>query len=142
MKKLLNEWRQFLTEEELDDVEREFDEEEMVKILDQNGRDFYGILDDLTNLGYQADHDVRLLQKYMFGLSVDKYGNKDYKPPKMKQFMADHPDGVYVLMYHPSHKHIPIVNLLVNGDQVTGDQKRIGPNARLSAIGPVKGKEI
>ena len=42
MKKLLTEWRKFLKESQ------EFDEEEMVNALNKNGRDFYGLIDDLN----------------------------------------------------------------------------------------------
>tara|TARA_R100000005_G_scaffold77129_1_gene44311 strand:- start:605 stop:994 length:390 start_codon:yes stop_codon:yes gene_type:complete len=128
MKKLLNEWRQFLKESQV------FDEEEMVNALNKNGRDYYGLIDDLNDLGYEATDSAALLQKYIFD------GDRNYKPPKVKEFIADHPEGVYILVHQP-RMGIGTVNLLINGDQISGDQKLIGGRAVLGPAGVVKGKE-
>jgi|TARA_B100000085_G_scaffold126413_1_gene115061 hypothetical protein len=128
MKKLLNEWRQFLKESQ------EFDEEEMVNALNKNGRDYYGLIDDLNDLGYEATDSAALIQKYI----MDR--DRNYKPPKVKEFIADHPEGVYILVHQPL-MGIGTVNLLINGDQISGDQKLIGGRAVLGPAGVVKGKE-
>ena len=128
MKKLLNEWRQFLKESQV------FDEEEMVNALNKNGRDYYGLMDDLNDLGYDANNSAALIQKY----TAD--GDRSYKPPKVKEFIADHPEGVYILVHQPL-MGIGTVNLLINGDQISGDQKLIGGRAVLGPAGVVKGKE-
>jgi len=128
MKKLLNEWRQFLKESQ------EFDEEEMVNALNKNGRDYYGLIDDLNDLGYEATDSAALIQKYI----MDR--ERNYKPPKVKEFIADHPEGVYILVHQPI-MGIGTVNLLINGDQISGDQKLIGGRAVLGPAGVVKGKE-
>jgi hypothetical protein len=128
MKKLLNEWRQFLKESQ------EFDEEEMVNALNKNGRDYYGLIDDLNDLGYEATDSAALIQKYI----MDR--DRNYKPPKVKEFIADHPEGVYILVHQPI-MGIGTVNLLINGDQISGDQKLIGGRAVLGPAGVVKGKE-
>ena len=128
MKKLLNEWRQFLKESQV------FDEEEMVNALNKNGRDYYGLIDDLNDLGYEATDSAALIQKYI----MDR--DRNYKPPKVKEFIADHPEGVYILVHQPL-MGIGTVNLLINGDQISGDQKLIGGRAVLGPAGVVKGKE-
>ena len=128
MKKLLTEWRQFLKESQV------FDEEEMVNALNKNGRDFYGLIDDLNDLGYDASGSPALIQKY----TAD--GDRNYKPPKVREFIADHPEGVYILVHQP-RMGIGTVNLLINGDQISGDQKLIGGRAVLGPAGVVKGKE-
>ena len=128
MKKLLNEWRQFLKESQV------FDEEEMVNALNKNGRDYYGLMDDLNDLGYEATDSAALIQKYI----MDR--DRNYKPPKVKEFIADHPEGVYILVHQPL-MGIGTVNLLINGDQISGDQKLIGGRAIAGPIGVVKGKE-
>ena len=128
MKKLLNEWRQFLKESQ------EFDEEEMVNALNKNGRDYYGLIDDLNDLGYEATDSAALIQKYI----MDR--DRNYKPPKVKEFIADHPEGVYILVHQPLMGK-RTVNLLINGDQISGDQKLIGGRAVLGPAGVVKGKE-
>ena len=128
MKKLLNEWRQFLNESQ------EFDEEEMVNALNKNGRDFYGLMDDLNALGYDASGSPALIQKY----TSDR--DRDYKEPKVREFIADHPEGVYIIVHQPL-MGIGTVNLLINGDQISGDQKLIGSKAKAVPIGVVKGKE-
>ena len=128
MKKLLNEWRQFLKESQV------FDEEEMVNALNKNGRDYYGLIDDLNDLGYEATDSAALIQKYI----MDR--ERNYKPPKVREFIADHPEGVYILVHQPL-MGIGTVNLLINGDQISGDQKLIGGRAHLSPVGVVKGKE-
>ena len=128
MKKLLNEWRQFLKESQ------EFDEEEMVNALNKNGRDFYGLMDDLNDLGYDANNSPAMIQKY----TMD--GDRSYKPPKVKEFIADHPEGVYILVHQPLMGK-RTVNLLINGDQISGDQKLIGGRAIAGPVGVVKGKE-
>ena len=128
MKKLLTEWRKFLKESQ------EFDEEEMVNALNKNGRDFYGLIDDLNDLGYEAKSSPALIQKY----TAD--GDRNYKPPKVGEFIADHPEGVYILVHQPL-MGIGTVNLLINGDQISGDQKLIGGRAVLGPAGVVKGKE-
>ena len=128
MKKLLNEWRQFLKESQV------FDEEEMVNALNKNGRDYYGLMDDLNDLGYDANNSAALIQKY----TAD--GDRSYKPPKVKEFIADHPEGVYILVHQPLMGK-RTVNLLINGDQISGDQKLIGGRAIAGPIGVVKGKE-
>ena len=128
MKKLLNEWRQFLKESQ------EFDEEEMVKLLNKNGRDMYGLIDDLNDLGYEAKDSPALIQKY----TMDR--ERDYKEPRVGEFIADHPEGVYIIMHQPL-MGVGTVNLLVNGDQISGDQKLIGPKAKAGPLGVVKGKE-
>ena len=128
MKKLLNEWRQFLKESQ------EFDEEEMVNALNKNGRDYYGLIDDLNDLGYEATDSAALIQKYI----MDR--ERNYKPPKVREFIADHPEGVYILVHQPL-MGIGTVNLLINGDQISGDQKLIGGRAVLGPAGVVKGKE-
>lgn len=128
MKKLLNEWRQFLKESQV------FDEEEMVNALNKNGRDFYGLIDDLNDLGYEATDSAALIQKYI----MDR--ERNYKPPKVREFIADHPEGVYILVHQPL-MGIGTVNLLINGDQISGDQKLIGGRAVLGPAGVVKGKE-
>ena len=128
MKKLLNEWRKFLKESQ------EFDEEEMVNALNKNGRDYYGLIDDLNDLGYEATDSAALIQKYI----MDR--DRNYKPPKVKEFIADHPEGVYILVHQP-RMGIGTVNLLINGDQISGDQKLIGGRAVLGPAGVVKGKE-
>ena len=128
MKKLLTEWRQFLKESQV------FDEEEMVNALNKNGRDFYGLIDDLNDLGYDASGSPALIQKY----TAD--GDRNYKPPKVREFIADHPEGVYILVHQPL-MGIGTVNLLINGDQISGDQKLIGGRAVLGPAGVVKGKE-
>ena len=129
MKKLLTEWRKFLKESQ------EFDEEEMVKLLNKNGRDFYGLIDDLNDLGYEAKGSPALSQKYTS--DPDRY----YKLPKVKEFIADHPEGVYILVHQPL-MGIGTVNLLINGDQISGDQKLIGGRAIAGPVGFVKGKEV
>ncbi len=128
MKKLLTEWRKFLKEGQ------EFDEEEMVNALNKNGRDFYGLIDDLNDLGYEAKGSPALIQKYTSD------GDRNYKPPKVKEFIADHPEGVYILVHQPL-MGIGTVNLLINGDQISGDQKLIGGRAIAGPVGFVKGKE-
>jgi hypothetical protein len=128
MKKLLTEWRKFLKESQ------EFDEEEMVNALNKNGRDYYGLIDDLNDLGYEATDSAALIQKYI----MDR--DRNYKPPKVKEFIADHPEGVYILVHQPL-MGIGTVNLLINGDQISGDQKLIGGRAVLGPAGVVKGKE-
>ena len=128
MKKLLTEWRKFLKESQ------EFDEEEMVNALNKNGRDYYGLMDDLNDLGYDANNSPALIQKY----TAD--GDRNYKPPKVKEFIADHPEGVYILVHQPLMGK-RTVNLLINGDQISGDQKLIGGRAVLGPAGVVKGKE-
>ena len=128
MKKLLNEWRQFLNESQ------EFDEEEMVNALNKNGRDFYGLIDDLNDLGYEAKDSPALIQKY----TMDR--ERDYKEPRVGEFIADHPEGVYIIMHQPT-MGVGTVNLLINGDQISGDQKLIGPKAKAGPLGVVKGKE-
>ena len=128
MKKLLNEWRQFLKESQ------EFDEEEMVNALNKNGRDFYGLIDDLNDLGYEAKDSPALSQKY----TSDP--DRGYKMPKVREFIADHPEGVYILVHQPLMGK-RTVNLLINGDQISGDQKLIGGRAVLGPAGVVKGKE-
>jgi len=128
MKKLLNEWRQFLKESQ------EFDEEEMVNALNKNGRDFYGLIDDLNDLGYEAKGSPALIQKY----TMDR--ERDYKEPRVGEFIADHPEGVYIIVHQPL-MGIGTVNLLINGDQISGDQKLIGPKAKAGPLGVVKGKE-
>ena len=128
MKKLLNEWRQFLNESQ------EFDEEEMVKLLNKDGRDFYGLMDDLNDLGYDASGSPAMIQKYT------RDGDRNYKPPKVREFIADHPEGVYIIMHQPT-MGVGTVNLLINGDQISGDQKLIGGRAIAGPIGVVKGKE-
>ena len=128
MKKLLNEWRQFLKESQV------FDEEEMVKLLNKNGRDFYGLMDDLNDLGYEAKGSPALVQKY----TSDP--DRSYKEPKVKEFIADHPEGVYIIVHQPL-MGINTINLLINGDQISGDQKLIGSKAKAGPIGVVKGKE-
>ena len=129
MKKLLNEWRQFLKESQ------EFDEEEMVKLLNKNGRDFYGLIDDLNDLGYEAKDSPALSQKY----TSDP--DRSYKQPKVGEFIADHPEGVYIIVHQPT-MGVGTVNLLINGDQISGDQKLIGSRAIAGPLGVVKGKEI
>jgi len=129
MKKLLNEWRQFLKESQ------EFDEEEMVNALNKNGRDFYGLMDDLNDLGYEAEGSPALIQKYI----MDR--DRNYKEPKVKEFIADHPEGVYIIVHQPL-MGINTINLLINGDQISGDQKLIGPKAKAGPLGVVKGKEV
>ena len=129
MKKLLNEWRQFLKESQ------EFDEEEMVNALNKNGRDFYGLMDDLNDLGYEAKGSPALIQKY----TSDP--ERNYKEPRVKEFIADHPEGVYIIVHQPL-MGIGTVNLLINGDQISGDQKLIGPKAKAGPLGVVKGKEV
>ena len=128
MKKLLNEWRQFLNESQ------EFDEEEMVNALNKNGRDFYGLMDDLNALGYEAEGSPALIQKY----TMDR--ERDYKAPKVKEFIADHSEGVYIIVHQPL-MGIGTVNLLINGDQISGDQKLIGGRAVGGPFAYVKGKE-
>ena len=128
MKKLLNEWRQFLNESQ------EFDEEEMVKLLNKNGRDFYGLMDDLNALGYDASGSPAMIQKY----TSDR--EREFKPPKVREFIADHPEGVYIIVHQPT-MGVGTVNLLINGDQISGDQKLIGGRAIAGPIGVVKGKE-
>ena len=128
MKKLLNEWRQFLKESQV------FDEEEMVKLLNKNGRDFYGLMDDLNDLGYEAKGSPALVQKY----TSDP--DRSYKEPKVKEFIADHPEGVYIIVHQPL-MGINTINLLINGDQISGDQKLIGGRAKAGPIGVIKGKE-
>ena len=128
MKKLLTEWRKFLKESQ------EFDEEEMVNALNKNGRDYYGLIDDLNDLGYEATDSAALIQKYI----MDR--DRNYKPPKVKEFIADHPEGVYILVHQPLMGK-RTVNLLINGDQISGDQKLIGGRAVLGPAGVVKGKE-
>ena len=128
MKKLLTEWRKFLKESQ------EFDEEEMVNALNKNGRDYYGLMDDLNDLGYDANNSPAMIQKY----TAD--GDRNYKPPKVKEFIADHPEGVYILVHQPLMGK-RTVNLLINGDQISGDQKLIGGRAVLCPAGVVKGKE-
>ena len=128
MKKLLNEWRQFLNESQ------EFDEEEMVNALNKNGRDFYGLMDDLNALGYDAKGSPALIQKY----TMDR--ERNYKEPRVGEFIADHPEGVYIIMHQPL-MGVGTVNLLINGDQISGDQKLIGSKAKAGPIGVVKGKE-
>lgn len=129
MKKLLNEWRQFLKESQ------EFDEEEMVMALNKNGRDMYGLIDDLNDLGYEAKDSPALIQKY----TMDR--ERDYKEPRVGEFIADHPEGVYIIMHQPL-MGIGTVNLLINGDQISGDQKLIGSKAKAGPLGVVKGKEV
>jgi len=128
MKKLLNEWRQFLNESQ------EFDEEEMVNALNKNGRDYYGLMDDLNDLGYDANNSPALIQKY----TMDR--ERDYKEPRVGEFIADHPEGVYILVHQPL-MGVGTVNLLINGDQISGDQKLIGSKAKVGPVGVVKGKE-
>ena len=128
MKKLLNEWRQFLNESQ------EFDEEEMVNALNKNGRDFYGLMDDLNDLGYDASGSPAMVQKYT------RDPDRNYKEPRVKEFIADHPEGVYIIVHQPL-MGIATVNLLINGDQISGDQKLIGGRAKAGPIGVVKGKE-
>ena len=128
MKKLLNEWRQFLNESQ------EFDEEEMVNALNKNGRDFYGLIDDLNDLGYEAKDSPALSQKYT------AEPDRGYKMPKVREFIADHPEGVYIIVHQPL-MGVGTVNLLINGDQISGDQKLIGSKAKAGPIGVVKGKE-
>ena len=128
MKKLLNEWRQFLNESQ------EFDEEEMVNALNKNGRDFYGLMDDLNDLGYDAKGSPALIQKY----TMDR--ERNYKEPRVGEFIADHPEGVYIIVHQPL-MGVGTVNLLINGDQISGDQKLIGSKAKAGPIGVVKGKE-
>ena len=129
MKKLLNEWRQFLKESQ------EFDEEEMVNALNKNGRDFYGLMDDLNDLGYDAKGSPALVQKY----TMDR--ERNYKEPRVGEFIADHPEGVYIIVHQPL-MGINTINLLINGDQISGDQKLIGPKAKAGPLGVVKGKEV
>ena len=129
MKKLLNEWRQFLKESQ------EFDEEEMVMALNKNGRDFYGLMDDLNDLGYEAEGSPALIQKYI----MDR--ERNYKEPRVGEFIADHPEGVYIIVHQPL-MGINTINLLINGDQISGDQKLIGPKAKAGPLGVVKGKEV
>ena len=129
MKKLLNEWRQFLNESQ------EFDEEEMVNALNKNGRDFYGLMDDLNDLGYDAKGSPALVQKY----TMDR--ERNYKEPRVGEFIADHPEGVYIIVHQPL-MGINTINLLINGDQISGDQKLIGPKAKAGPLGVVKGKEV
>ena len=129
MKKLLNEWRQFLKESQ------EFDEEEMVMALNKNGRDMYGLIDDLNDLGYEAKDSPALIQKYISD------PDRNYKAPKVKEFIADHPEGVYIIVHQPL-MGINTINLLINGDQISGDQKLIGPKAKAGPLGVVKGKEV
>ena len=128
MKKLLNEWRQFLNESQ------EFDEEELVNALNKNGRDFYGLMDDLNDLGYDAKGSPALIQKY----TMDR--ERNYKEPRVGEFIADHPEGVYIIVHQPL-MGVGTVNLLINGDQISGDQKLIGSKAKAGPIGVVKGKE-
>ena len=128
MKKLLNEWRQFLKESQV------FDEEEMVNALNKNGRDFYGLMDDLNDLGYDAKGSPALIQKY----TMDR--ERNYKEPRVGEFIADHPEGVYIIVHQPL-MGVGTVNLLINGDQISGDQKLIGSKAKAGPIGVVKGKE-
>ena len=128
MKKLLNEWRQFLNESQ------EFDEEEMVNALNKNGRDFYGLMDDLNALGYDAKGSPALVQKY----TMDR--ERNYKEPRVGEFIADHPEGVYIIVHQPL-MGVGTVNLLINGDQISGDQKLIGSKAKAGPLGVVKGKE-
>ena len=128
MKKLLNEWRQFLKESQ------EFDEEEMVNALNKNGRDFYGLMDDLNALGYDAKGSPALVQKY----TMDR--ERNYKEPRVGEFIADHPEGVYIIVHQPL-MGVGTVNLLINGDQISGDQKLIGSKAKAGPLGVVKGKE-
>ena len=129
MKKLLNEWRQFLKESQ------EFDEEEMVNALNKNGRDFYGLMDDLNDLGYEAEGSPALIQKYI----MDR--DRNYKEARVGEFIADHPEGVYIIVHQPL-MGINTINLLINGDQISGDQKLIGPKAKAGPLGVVKGKEV
>ena len=129
MKNLLNEWRQFLNESQ------EFDEEEMVNALNKNGRDFYGLMDDLNALGYDAKGSPALIQKY----TMDR--ERNYKEPRVGEFIADHPEGVYIIVHQPL-MGVGTVNLLINGDQISGDQKLIGSKAKAGPIGVVKGKEV
>ena len=129
MKKLLNEWRQFLKESQ------DFDEEEMVMALNKRGRDFYGLIDDLNDLGYEAKDSPALVQKYISD------PDRNYKAPKVKEFIADHPEGVYILVHQPL-MGIGTVNLLINGDQISGDQKLIGGRAIGGPFAYVKGKEV
>jgi hypothetical protein len=128
MKKLLNEWRQFLKESQV------FDEEEMVNALNKNGRDMYGLIDDLNDLGYDAKESPALIQKYT------RDGDRNYKQPKVKEFIADHPEGVYIIVHQPL-MGIGTINLLINGDQISGDQKLIGGRAIAGPVCVVKGKE-
>ena len=128
MKKVLKEWRQFLNESQ------EFDEEEMVNALNKNGRDFYGLMDDLNALGYDAKGSPALIQKY----TMDR--ERNYKEPRVGEFIADHPEGVYIIVHQPL-MGVGTVNLLINGDQISGDQKLIGSKAKAGPIGVVKGKE-
>ena len=128
MKKLLNEWRQFLKESQ------EFDEEEMDNALNKNGRDFYGLIDDLNDLGYEAKDSPALSQKYTSD------SDRGYKMPKVREFIADHPEGVYIIMHQPT-MGVGTVNLLINGDQISGDQKLIGGRAIGGPFAYVKGKE-
>ena len=129
MKKLLNEWRQFLKESQ------EFDEEEMVNALNKNGRDFYGLMDDLNDLGYDAKGSPALIQKY----TMDR--ERNYKEPRVGEFIADHPEGVYIIVHQPL-MGVGTVNLLINGDQISGDQKLIGGRAIGGPFAYVKGKEV
>ena len=128
MKKLLNEWRQFLKESQ------EFDEEEMVNALNKNCRDFYGLMDDLNALGYDAKGSPALIQKY----TMDR--ERNYKEPRVGEFIADHPEGVYIIVHQPL-MGVGTVNLLINGDQISGDQKLIGGRAVGGPFAYVKGKE-
>jgi len=128
MKKLLNEWRQFLKESQV------FDEEEMVNALNKNGRDMYGLIDDLNDLGYDAKESPALIQKYT------RDGDRNYKQPKVKEFIADHPEGVYIIVHQPL-MGIGTINLLINGDQISGDQTLIGGRAIAGPVCVVKGKE-
>ena len=128
MKKLLNEWRQFLKESQV------FDEEEMVKLLNKNGRDFYGLIDDLNALGYEAKDSPALSQKY----TSDP--DRSYKLPKVREFIADHSEGAYIIMHQPT-MGVGTVNLLINGDQISGDQKLIGGRAIGGPFAYIKGKE-
>jgi len=128
MKKLLNEWRQFLKESQV------FDEEEMVKLLNKNGRDFYGLIDDLNDLGYEAKDSPALSQKY----TSDP--DRSYKLPKVREFIADHSEGAYIIMHQPT-MGVGTVNLLINGDQISGDQKLIGGRAIGGPFAYIKGKE-
>ena len=106
----------------------------MVNALNKNGRDFYGLMDDLNALGYDAKGSPALIQKY----TMDR--ERNYKEPRVGEFIADHPEGVYIIVHQPL-MGVGTVNLLINGDQISGDQKLIGGRAIAGPIGVVKGKE-
>ena len=74
------------------------------------------------------------IQKYI----MDR--DRNYKEPRVGEFIADHPEGVYIIVHQPL-MGINTINLLINGDQISGDQKLIGPKAKAGPLGVVKGKE-